>query len=241
MRMKFRFVAGAIAFLGATSASATTIDFQEVGGYLGTTTVEIAAAEPDTNRTGAGFERLSVDLFNRATSPYGETQALILFDDIFGAGAIPTAGVDIQSASLRFWTKSFSDGPVTIHQMLTDWNIGTTWNSLGGDGIAGDIVATPDDTKTNITDEALVTFDVTNSLTAWAASGGVDNYGWGLQNASRDGWDFNTESYSGGSSPEVRRPLLSVTYTKYTVPEPTTILLLGLGLAGLGFARKRLH
>jgi len=26
-----------------------------------------------------------------------------------------------------------------------------------------------------------------------------------------------------------------------SVPEPTTVLLLGLGLAGLGFARKRLH
>ena len=34
---------------------------------------------------------------------------------------------------------------------------------------------------------------------------------------------------------------LSALNTAPSVPEPTTVLLLGLGLAGLGFARKRLH
>jgi hypothetical protein len=78
---------------------------------------------------------------------------------------------------------------------------------------------------------------VTSSLTAWAATGGAKNYGLGFQNASSNGWDFNTES----KSVEARRPLLSVTFTTSTIPEPTTLLLLGLDLAGLEFAKRRLH
>ena len=192
MHMNSRIAAGAIALLWATSASATTINFQEdVMGYVGTTTLEIAKGDPTTNKKGADTNRLSVDLSNSDTTSDEETQALIRFDGIFGATAIPTTGVVIQSASLRFWTVSDSDGPVTIHQMITDWNMSDTWNSLGG-GIAGDINLIEDDTKTDpdIADDAFITFDVTNSLTAWAATGGVNNYGWGLQNADTDGWDF---------------------------------------------------
>ncbi len=237
MRRNIRLATAAIAFLWAISASATTIDFQEGVGYVGTATVEIAETEPGTNKTGVGFDRLSVDLSNGDTISDGETQALVRFDDIFGVGAIPAAGIVILSATLQFWTKSFSDGPVTVHQMLTDWDLGTTWTSLGGNGIADDIVVAPDDSETGIADEAPVTFDVTSSLTAWAATGGADNYGWGFQTTNTNGWDFNTES----KSDEARRPLLSVTYTTSTVPEPTTLLLLGLGLVGLWFEKRRLH
>ena len=127
MQINSRIAAGAIALLWATSASATTISFQEnVLGYVGTTTVEIGEINADMNKKGADTNRLSVDLSNSETNPAGETQALIRFDNIFGVVAIPTTGVVIQSASLRFWTVSDSDGPVTIHQMITDWNMSDT-------------------------------------------------------------------------------------------------------------------
>ena len=52
-------------------------------------------------------------------------------------------------------------------------------------------------------------FDVTQAVKAWAS--GQPNYGLLILNQSTDGWDTNTELYTGANAAD-RRPLLTVFY-----------------------------
>ena len=183
-------------------------EFQNgLDGYDGTEIIAIASASPDQSFAG------EVMSFDQSTSDYGGpgvALGLIRFSDMFGAG-VPDGAI-IDSATLRFWTTSSTNGPVGLHRMLVDWNAESAWNTFGGNGVQADdveAVAAAEDAPTNISSGEFSVFDVTQAVRAWAS--GQPNHGLLILNQSTDGWDINTELYSGASAAE-RRPLLTVFY-----------------------------
>lgn len=183
-------------------------DFQEdADGYDGTLSLAIASASPDQAFTA---ETLSIDQSTTDYGGSGSTDGLIQFAGLFGGGAVP-AGAIVESAQLRFRTSSSTDGPVALHRMLQSWDGTTSWNAFGGNGIDTDDVEArteADDAQANLPGGEFAYFDVTDSVKAWAA--GEPAYGWAVINSSTDGWDFDTELFSGAQE---RKPLLTVYYT----------------------------
>ncbi|MGD2116997.1 MAG: DNRLRE domain-containing protein [Chromatiales bacterium] len=183
-------------------------EFQEgVDGYQGTLSLAIASASPDQAFARA---ELSID---QATSDYGAdgmAHGLIKFEGLFGADGVPANAI-ISSAELRFRTSSSTNGPVALHRLLQAWDASTSWNAFGGNGVDTDdaeALGEADDAKANLGGGEFAYFDVTASVLAWA--GGEPNHGWAIINSSTDGWDFETELFSGAAE---RRPLLTVYYT----------------------------
>ncbi|MGV6858953.1 MAG: DUF4347 domain-containing protein, partial [bacterium] len=187
----------------------TTFDLQEgVNGYSGTQDTEIQQGSASTSFGNA--TSINVDLDNGS----GVAQGLIRFDDLFGSGnsQIP-AGATITSASLELQVTgpSAAAANISLHQMLTDWDESSTWNSLSGGVSTDDVeakstadgsVPTPDTTGT------ITVTGLESSVQAWA-NGQNPNYGWLINTDNSDGWDFRSSEYA---TPNLR-PRLVVTYT----------------------------
>lgn len=182
-----------------------TVSYNQGAGYSGLVDTFIRQANPTTSY--GAVTRLEVDGGAGVT-----IQTLLAFNDLFGAGAgqIPY-GATVTSASLTLQSSNASAQGGSLHRVTTDWNGQSTWASLvDGIGIGTDAVATAD-LVTGPVAVGARSFDVTQSLQAWA--GGSPNKGWVFNPAGTDGWDFSSSEGS-------MKPALSVTYWTGAGPPP---------------------
>ena len=192
---------------------------QGLGGYVGAEDVILFSREPDVN---FGTEAsMSVD----QQDANGVRQGLVKFDGIIGnmPGQIPL-GAKINSATLivNVVNDSNSAMQMSAYRMLQDWSEDTaTWNSFGAiggiqasEGEASDLP--PDaivfDPDTSANSPTAGKFDVKTTLEHWAA--GEANYGWFLESAATNGWDFDTKE-----SAQAQRPKLVVDYEVPATPQ----------------------
>jgi hypothetical protein len=241
--LKPTLIATTFSLLAAAGAQAATVSFQDgLNGYEGN--LSRVLAKGAANGTPTGFaSTATLDLQTNRYPRNAETQWLLRFDDLFGALGVP-AGATINSASLRLFTKDSTVGTVSAHQMLTNWDRTSSWNSLNGGINPGvDAVALADDALTGLADEAYAVFDVTSSVTAWA--NGAANFGWAFLIDSLDNWDVQTDMYRNAAPAllAARRPLLSIDFTPAAttspVPLPAAVWLLGAAMCGLGAVARR--
>lgn len=223
------------------SQAIQTVRFRDgENGYTGTTDTSVSSSDP-TAATGA-----ATTLLADVGAP--TSQIAIRFDDLFGPGAIPD-GATIVLAKLSIFTDNVASNAGTandilLNRLLVPFDDSTTYNSAGlvsGDGFSlngagaadDDYLATPEDIFPAPDRNAMVTFDVTESLIAWLAAyraGEANAFGWLLRTSSTDGWQMTTSE----SATLASRPMLEITF----VPEPSIALL---PLAASMMVRRRRH
>ncbi len=126
--------------------------------------------------------------------------------------------------------------PIDAYQVTSSWVENTVdWNSQP---TVGAIVAS---TSVTTGKDKWVTWDLRSLTQSWLS--GTPNYGVELRapsaNVIRDFWSSDATTTNMGF--EMLHPYLEINYEQ-PIPEPTTMALLGIGLAGLGgryFRRKR--
>lgn len=192
---------------------------QGAANYAGQEDTVLYSREPDVNFGTEGS--ISPD----QQDANGVRQGLVRFNNIIGSdpGQIPL-GAQIISAKLTFNVVNDSNSAMQMsaYRMLTDWSESTsTWNSFGeiggvqaSEGESSDLP--PDgilyDADTSELSPTAGLFDVTRSLEYWVS--GAENYGWMIESAATNGWDFRTKE-----SAQELRPMLRVEYEVPGTPQ----------------------
>ncbi|MDX1963425.1 MAG: Calx-beta domain-containing protein [Pirellulales bacterium] len=179
-----------------------------VGGYTGTQDTVLFSKEPSVNfGTETG---ISVDQQDAG----GVRQGLLRYDGIFGTGAgqIPF-GSTINSATLTVsvFNDSNASMQMSLYRMNVNWDQNVaTWNSFGSIGgvnaSENEVQGLPPDAILFDSTTGVKVFNVKTSLEHWVT--GETNFGWLIESAATNGWDFDTSEAT-----LANRPVLTVDYT----------------------------
>jgi hypothetical protein len=143
-------------------------------------------------------------------------------------------------------TNADSPGPFTVHQVLKDWSLATTYASLDSNSDptvngpvelqAGGMIAPAAASVTGINDTEVMYIDVTSIVENWRA--GQPNYGFyiGTANPTEGGTSNGWQIFLTGAGDSSFRPELRI----IGVPEPAAATLLLAGAALMFSARRRL-
>ena len=192
----------------------TTVSFQQgVSGYEGQEDTVLYSRDPDVNFGTEGS--ISPD----QQDSNGVRQGLVQFADIIGDSITQVPlGAKINSATFTVDVVNDSNSAMqmSLYRMQLPWSEGSaTWNTFGAIGgvqasegessnLPPDAILFDPDTSAGSPGSAGI-FDVTRSLEYWSA--GASNFGWMIESAATNGWDFRTKE-----SATSQRPRLVVDY-----------------------------